>query len=190
MIGLRLFDTAHDYTLQFTVTYTLVSTVTSSLPLLDSGFQWRTLLFFWLPELSPASAISFSQQRLKTTAPQRLTKDSTHYIVLHGPHRKLRSSVAVQLLLSDGMSYSVVACATIGTNCAENIIPLLFMGRCLVTAGCCDLTVLALSEYATLCYVQRDETVQGILCFCLLSSDCCNVVVFPDTESLQFRVLS
>jgi hypothetical protein len=34
-----LFDTAHDYKLEFTVTHTLVSTVTSSLLLLGSGFQ-------------------------------------------------------------------------------------------------------------------------------------------------------
>jgi hypothetical protein len=33
---------------------------------------------------------------------------------------------------------------------AENTVPLLFMGRCLVTAGCCDPTVLVLSEYGTI----------------------------------------
>jgi hypothetical protein len=56
-----LFDTAHDYTLQYTVTHTrtLVPTVTSSLPLLSSGFQLRTFPFLWIPELSPASATSF-----------------------------------------------------------------------------------------------------------------------------------
>jgi hypothetical protein len=37
-----LFDTACDYTLQFTITHTLVSTVTSSLLLLGSGSQRRT----------------------------------------------------------------------------------------------------------------------------------------------------
>jgi hypothetical protein len=35
---IELFDTARDYTLQFTVTHILVSKVTSSLPLLGSGF--------------------------------------------------------------------------------------------------------------------------------------------------------
>jgi hypothetical protein len=36
-----------------------VSTVTSSLPLLGSGFQPRTFLFLWVSKLSPASATSF-----------------------------------------------------------------------------------------------------------------------------------
>jgi hypothetical protein len=62
-----LFDTALDYTLQFTITHTLVSTVTSSLPLLGSGFQQRTFSFFCVPERSPASATNFSQQQLTTT---------------------------------------------------------------------------------------------------------------------------
>jgi hypothetical protein len=57
----------------------------------------------------------------------------------------------VKLLLIDGMTYSIVAFAAIGTNCAENTIPqLLFTGRCLVTASCCDSTVLALSGYASI----------------------------------------
>jgi hypothetical protein len=60
------------------------------------------------------------------------------------------SSVAVQLLLIDGMMYSIVACAVISTDFTENIIPLLFMDCCLVTAGGCDSTILALSEYATI----------------------------------------
>jgi hypothetical protein len=53
-----LFDTAHDYTLQFTITqtHTLVSTVTSSLPLLGSGFQQWTFPHLWVPELSLASS--------------------------------------------------------------------------------------------------------------------------------------
>jgi hypothetical protein len=68
----------------------------------------------------------------------------------HGPHRKRRSSVTVQLLLREGMTYFIVACAAIGTDCAGNAISLLFTSRCLVTAGCCDFKVLALSEYATI----------------------------------------
>jgi hypothetical protein len=55
MVGfIELFDTARDYTLQFTTTHTLVSTVTSS-----------------LAELSPASAASFLEQPLTTTEPQQ-----------------------------------------------------------------------------------------------------------------------
>jgi hypothetical protein len=45
------------------------------------------------------------------------------------------------------MTYSTVACKSIGTDLAENTIPLLlFMGHCLVTAGCCDSIILALNE--------------------------------------------
>jgi hypothetical protein len=64
------FGTAHDYILQFIVTRTVLSTATSSLLLLSSGFQQRTFLFFWVPELSPASATSFSQQQFTTSEPQ------------------------------------------------------------------------------------------------------------------------
>jgi hypothetical protein len=39
-----------------------VLTVTSSLPLLGSGFQKRTIPFLWVPELSWAPASSSSQQ--------------------------------------------------------------------------------------------------------------------------------
>jgi hypothetical protein len=47
------------------------------------------------------------------------------------------------------MTYSIVMCAAIGMDCTENIIPLLlFTGRCLIRASCCDSTILALSEYA------------------------------------------
>jgi hypothetical protein len=49
------------------------------------------------------------------------------------------------------MTYSTAACAAIGMDCAENTIPLLFTGSCLVTAGCCDSAILALSEYVTIC---------------------------------------
>jgi hypothetical protein len=41
----------------------------------------------------------------------------------------------MQLLLSGRMKYSIVACTAIGTDRAENIIPLLlFMGHYLATA--------------------------------------------------------
>jgi hypothetical protein len=41
-----------------------MSIVTSSLPLLGSGFKQRTFLFLWVPELSPVSATSFPKQQL------------------------------------------------------------------------------------------------------------------------------
>jgi hypothetical protein len=51
--------TTRDYILQVTITHTLVFTVTSSLSLLCSGFQWRTFPFLRVPQLSPASATSY-----------------------------------------------------------------------------------------------------------------------------------
>jgi hypothetical protein len=39
------FDTARDYTSQFTITHALVSTVPSTLPLLVSGFQTEDISF-------------------------------------------------------------------------------------------------------------------------------------------------
>jgi hypothetical protein len=53
------FDTVHDYTLHFTITHTLVSTVTSALPLLRNSFQQQMFPFFWVSEWSLASAASF-----------------------------------------------------------------------------------------------------------------------------------
>jgi hypothetical protein len=51
------------------------------------------------------------------------------------------------------MTYSVVEYAAIGTNFAESTSLVLFTGRCLVTAGYYDSTILSLSEYATLSFV-------------------------------------
>jgi hypothetical protein len=45
----------------------------SSLLLLGSNFQWRTFPFLWVPELSLASATSFSQQQLTTTELQQFS---------------------------------------------------------------------------------------------------------------------
>jgi hypothetical protein len=82
-----LFRLARDYTLQYTVTRThtnihvLVSTVTSSLPLLDSAFQRRTFPFLWVSELSPASATNFSQQQLtRTERSSLITHSLTHQL--------------------------------------------------------------------------------------------------------------
>jgi hypothetical protein len=67
-----LFDTAR---LRFTVHYyALLCTVTSSLPLPGSGLQRQTFRFLLVPELSPASATSFSQQRFTTTEPQQFSQ--------------------------------------------------------------------------------------------------------------------
>jgi hypothetical protein len=73
-------------------------------------------------------------------------------------------SVAAQLLLSDDTTYSIVACAAIGTNCAENTIPiLLFNVRCLVTADWCDSTIFVLSEYATILFNSWRQERQWLL---------------------------
>jgi hypothetical protein len=76
--------------------------------------------------------------------------------------------VAVKLLLSDGTTCSAVVCAAISTDCAENTIPLLFTGHCLVTAGRC----VSLREYAT------------ILKLCFMSTECISAFrMVPKIES-------
>jgi hypothetical protein len=74
---------------------------------------WR-LLARWCGALSLTRGLLFKTQLI--TQPR------------HGRHRKHRSFVAVQLLLSDGMTYSIVACAAIGTDCAEDTIPVVLYG--------------------------------------------------------------
>jgi hypothetical protein len=64
-------DTAHDHILHLTITHALVSTVTSSLPLLGSGFQRPTFPFFCVPKLFPPSATSLYHQQLTATEPQQ-----------------------------------------------------------------------------------------------------------------------
>jgi hypothetical protein len=75
-----LFDTAHDYTSQFTFTHTPVSTATSSLLLLGSSFQWRMFSFLCVPALSSASATSFSQQQFTMTEPQQFSDSLTDWL--------------------------------------------------------------------------------------------------------------
>jgi hypothetical protein len=70
-----------------------------------------------------------------------LTKSVLVLLIIsqHGRHRKHSSCVAVKLMISNGMTYSIVACAAICTDCTENTTPLLlFRGCCLIMAGCCD----------------------------------------------------
>jgi hypothetical protein len=72
MLGfIEVYDTMRDCVLHFTTAHTVVSTVTSSLPLFGSGFKRRTFPFLWVPEMSPASATSFSKQELTTTEKQQ-----------------------------------------------------------------------------------------------------------------------
>jgi hypothetical protein len=58
------FGTVRDYTLEITLTQTracadtLVSSASSLMPLLGSGFQRRAFPILWNPELSPASTTS------------------------------------------------------------------------------------------------------------------------------------
>jgi hypothetical protein len=54
--------------------------VTSSLPLLGGGFQRRMFPLLWVPELSPASATSFSQQQLTTTELQQFSNSLTNQL--------------------------------------------------------------------------------------------------------------
>jgi hypothetical protein len=89
------------------------------------------------------------------TEPQRLSDPKFLLALLitsrHGLSKKHRSSLAVQLLLRDGITCFVFVRAANRTDCAENIIPLLLLrDRCLVTAGCCDPKILVFNEYATI----------------------------------------
>jgi hypothetical protein len=68
-----LFNVARNCTLQFTVTNTLMSRVTSSLSLLGSGIQWRTFPFLWIPELSPILATNFLEQQLTKSKHQKFS---------------------------------------------------------------------------------------------------------------------
>jgi hypothetical protein len=101
------------------------------------------------PSTGPYPKPDRSSPYQKLTTIEKLTSSALTSGYWKG--KKHCPSVAVQLLLSDHMTYSNVAWAAIGTDCAENTIPLLlFKGRWLVTAGCCDSTTFAFSEYATI----------------------------------------
>jgi hypothetical protein len=80
-----------------------------------------------------------SRWRYSTPPPHGLNCNNQLALLIkyqHGPRRKHRTSVAVQLFLSDRMTHSIIACAAISMDCAENTIPLLlFIGHCLVTVA-------------------------------------------------------
>jgi hypothetical protein len=95
-------------------THTLVPTAMCSLPLLGSGSQWQTLNFLWVPKLSLASVISFSQQQ--------------------NPGGHLTHWLANQLSAAHNLS----CLQLLSKDHAENTVPLLlFMGCCLVTVMVC-----------------------------------------------------
>jgi hypothetical protein len=140
---------------QFIVTHICVPTVMSSLSLLGSGFNGEPSPSCGLlngPRLQLSACNSNSSQRLYFSS--SLTDWGSWldlYITsLQELRRKHHYYDAVKLLLSDGMTYSIIACATIGRDCAEYIIILLlYTGLCLARVGCCDYTIFALSEYAS-----------------------------------------
>jgi hypothetical protein len=80
-----------------TTAYTLVSTITSSWPLLGSGFQCRTFSFFWVPELSPTSATKNSSQRLN---PHRLSNSLTNQLTATKSKSKLKSELLYDWLFT------------------------------------------------------------------------------------------
>jgi hypothetical protein len=117
-------------------THTLVSIVTSSMPLLGNGFQRRTLPFFWVPEIS----LCLSYQLLTATAynwapevmwlshslinqltPLRWLTDWQIWLLVtyrHGPHKKHSFSVCGQLLFSGSRRkhYSFTVCYPLPNN--------------------------------------------------------------------------
>jgi hypothetical protein len=100
-----LFDTARDYILQLIITRILVSTVTSSLPLLGSGFQLRAMTFLWVPKRSPASAVSVWQQELTRTETQRFFKRNSGQVKI---------KVTVRLTVSQSVSRAdIYYCLTV-----------------------------------------------------------------------------
>jgi hypothetical protein len=108
---------------------TLVSTVKFSLSLLGSGFQRWTFPLLSVPELSPASATSFSQQQLTTT--------ETQHSLTATPSQSRR------YVTTDGQSASLSWCqAPIWGPCSE-------IYYCQTVAG--SLMLDALSEERTGC---------------------------------------
>jgi hypothetical protein len=100
--------------------------------------------FLWVLELSLASATSFSHQQLTTTEPQQSYNPLTHLptphrltdfslvpliISWHGPYRKHRSSVAVQLLglclLAEPLPSNGSTCHNIYNNLSSEFINIL-----------------------------------------------------------------
>jgi hypothetical protein len=83
-----------DCSLQFTVTHKLVFTVTSSLPLLGSGFQRRTFLPCGFPNSPrpqvPASPINSSQRLNRSGSLNSPTNSSVVLLIpsRHGPRRQ------------------------------------------------------------------------------------------------------
>jgi hypothetical protein len=96
--------------------------------------------------LSPSSATSFSQQlnpsgylTLTNSITNSSLTDSSFVLLItswYWPRRKHSSSVAAQLSLDGSMTYSIVACAAIGTDCRKHHSSVAVYGP-LVSNGCC-----------------------------------------------------
>jgi hypothetical protein len=86
-----LFDTACDYTFQFTITHRLVLWVCYCLhwPLLGSGFQRRTFPFPWVPNGSQPqlpSSNSNNSQRLSPSSSHQATNYATEWPISSQSH--------------------------------------------------------------------------------------------------------
>jgi hypothetical protein len=100
------------------------------------------------------------------------------------------------------VTYFTVACAAIGADRVENTIPPLPTGHCLVTAGCCDSTIPALSEYATIFNFVRHHSHFPFLlfflsfspiifsCSCLLMINCFKLFKVYNRKTDAIRMTS
>jgi hypothetical protein len=93
----RLFDTACDHTSQFTVTHTLVSTVTSSLPLLGSGFPNSGFPSCRRPHGNSSHQLTHSLTHQRTVP--HFTKCPVYNISARTAHKTPYLIFVVQLLL-------------------------------------------------------------------------------------------
>jgi hypothetical protein len=122
---------------------TLVSTVTSLLPLLDSGFPRRTFPFLWLPNLSPGSATSFSQQQLSRTEPQQQSSHSLTDYLIHQPTN------STQLILTNNchvynMSARIAQKAQLLCCCLHDVsVETHLFAKPSLSNGCCIFAYLA-----------------------------------------------
>jgi hypothetical protein len=77
IVFIEHFETGRYYNLQYIITRILVPKVTSSLPLLCSGFQQQMFPFLWVPELSLNCSRTLATSFSNSNSSQRLNSSSS-----------------------------------------------------------------------------------------------------------------